>query len=235
MNETIDRVLPYERNLFLALNGSDSPFLDNVMWTITGRFIWVPLILFLIYMFFHKTSWREGLLVFLFLILVVALCDQVASSIFKPLFHRFRPTHHPDFASVVSIVKGYKGGRYGFISSHAANSFGLAVFLSLVFRQKCMVIAAFLCWAAINSYSRIYLGVHFISDILAGIVVGALIAFLLYYLYRFLRRKILKIPRGEWKMSQAYTSCHASIIGYVICGYLLFVIALSPLLTQLPH
>ncbi|MDR1743202.1 MAG: phosphatase PAP2 family protein [Dysgonamonadaceae bacterium] len=235
MNEAIDRFLPYERNLFLALNGSDCPFLDGVMWTLTGRFIWAPLILFLIYMIFYKISWKEGALVLLFLVLVVTLCDQVASSVFKPMFHRFRPTHHPDFAAFVDIVKGYKGGRYGFISSHAANSFGLSVFLSLIFRQKQTAILAFLVWAALNSYSRIYLGVHFISDVLAGMIVGTIIAFMLYILYRFLRSKIFKIPQGEQNASQPYTRRHARIIAGVIGAYLLFVIALSPLLANLPH
>jgi len=107
------------------------------------------------------------------------VCDQVASSFFKPLFERFRPTHHPDFKEMVDIVNGYRGGRYGFISSHATNSFGLAVFISLLFRHRRVTISV-VCWALLNSYTRIYLGVHFISDILAGIIVGTILAFLLY-------------------------------------------------------
>ena len=113
MKEAIENLLPYEKNLFFALNGSDSIFLDNMFWTITGRFIWIPVILFLLFMFFYKVPKKEGILATICFILIFVFCDQVSSSIFKPFFERLRPTHHPDFQNYVDIVNGYKGGLYG--------------------------------------------------------------------------------------------------------------------------
>lgn len=235
MNEWVDEFLPYERKLFFALNGSESTFLDNLMWTFSGRFVWIPLILFILFMIFYKKNWKEALLVILFLVLVVTVCDQIASSIFKPMFHRLRPTHHPDFSEFVDTMKGYKGGRYGFISSHAANSFGIAVFLSLIFRQKWLAIFSFLLWALVNSYSRIYLGVHFISDILMGMLVGTVIAFLLFTAFRYSRCVLFKIPKSECKMGEIYTPFHAKILAIGIGTYIGLIIALSPILVNLKH
>ncbi len=106
MKEAVEALLPLERDLFLMLNGSDSLFLDNLMWTLSGRLVWIPLFLFIVFLFFYKTSWKEGLLVTLFFVLLFAVSDQVSSSFFKPFFERFRPTHHPDFMDLVDIVNG---------------------------------------------------------------------------------------------------------------------------------
>ncbi|MBQ3556040.1 MAG: phosphatase PAP2 family protein, partial [Bacteroidales bacterium] len=102
------------------------------MWVITGKIVWIPLVLSFVYIFFKK-GWKEGFLVTLMLVLTVAICDQISSGICKPLFERLRPTHDPEFSQYVTTVNGYLGGRYGFISSHAANAFGLAIVSSLIF------------------------------------------------------------------------------------------------------
>ncbi len=183
MNELIDRFLPLERDLFFALNGSDSPFLDNLMWTYTRPIVWLPLFLFLIFMMFYKTPYKEAILTLVLFLLVFGISDFVSSSIFKPLFHRFRPTHYPGFEQYIDIVRNYRGGMYGFVSGHACTSFEIATFISLLFRNKWVTITSIL-WASINSYSRIYLGVHFISDIVFGAIVGVLIAFLFFELYK---------------------------------------------------
>jgi len=182
--------------------------------------------------FFYKTAWKEALLVTLFFVLLFAVCDQVASSFFKPLFERFRPTHHPDFKEMVDIVNGYRGGRYGFISSHATNSFGLAVFISLLFRHRRVTISV-VCWALLNSYTRIYLGVHFISDILAGIIVGTILAFLLYEIYCRLRASLLH-PTLSAKQF-VYSDRHATLLSVFIPVYILVLIIFSSFLATLPH
>ncbi|NLY25729.1 MAG: phosphatase PAP2 family protein [Bacteroidales bacterium] len=232
MNEAVERILPLERDLFFALNGSDSLFLDHVMWTISGRFVWIPLFLFILFLFFYKTPRKEALLVTLFFILLFVLSDQVSSSLFKPLFERFRPTHHPDFKELVDTVNGYRGGRYGFISGHATNSFGLALFLSLLFRHRRVTLFALL-WAALNSYTRIYLGVHFLSDILAGMAVGMLLAFLLYALFILLRVKIFQPESHLEKIP--YGRRHGDLLSSFILVYILLLIIFSPFLASLPH
>jgi undecaprenyl-diphosphatase len=128
--------------------------------------------------------------------LLVLLCDQIASGFFKPFFHRFRPTHHPDFQAQVKTVFGYTGGLYGFMSSHASNAFGFSVFTSLVFRNRLFTGMIFL-FALLNIYSRVYLGVHFISDVVAGAFVGSLTGYLVYRLYLFSRYKWLNVEKNS--------------------------------------
>ncbi|WP_436414897.1 phosphatase PAP2 family protein [Petrimonas sp.] len=233
MKEAVENLLPFERDLFFALNGSDSLLLDNVFWTFTGRYVWILLWLFLLVMFFHKTHRREGILTAVFFILVIVVCDQVSSGFFKPFFERFRPTHHPDFQNLVDIVNGYRGGTYGFISGHATNSFGIAVFMTFVFRNRWVTIPV-LVWAALNSYSRIYLGVHFISDIVAGAIIGSLLGWLMYVIYSQIRRRFYQVPYSKRKLSP-YSHQHGKFVGIVMSAYILLIIIFSSFLATLPH
>ncbi len=233
MKEFVENLLPFERNLFFSLNGSDSIFLDHLFWTFTGRFVWVLLLLFLLVMFFYKTSRKEGLLVAFFFILVIVACDQVSSSLIKEFFHRLRPTYHPAFKDLVDVVNGYRSGGFGFVSGHATNSFGIAVLMSLIFMRR-WVTFPLLTWAAINSYSRIYLGVHFVSDIIGGAIVGSLLAWMLYELYVWIRVRFYHIPKSEGRLS-VYSPHSGRVVGIVISIYILLIIIFSPVLTTLPH
>jgi undecaprenyl-diphosphatase len=232
MKKFVEGLLPVERDLFFALNGSDWPFLDNVMWTISGRFIWIPLFLFILFLFFYRTQRKEAILVTLFFILLFAATDQISSSFFKPFFERFRPTHHPDFKDMVDIVSGYRGGKYGFISGHATNSFGLAVFLSLVFANRWVTFSTLL-WATLNSYTRVYLGVHFISDIVAGMIVGSLVALLLYGAYAALRKAVVHPPLS--RQESAYGKKEGTLLATFIILYIIIIASFSPFLATLPH
>lgn len=232
MKDFIEGLLPIERDLFLALNGSESQFLDNVMWTISGRFIWIPVFVFILFLFFYRARRKEAILVTIFFVLVFVATDQVSSSFFKPFFERFRPTHHPDFKDLVDIVNGYRGGRFGFISGHATNSFGLAVFLSLIFRNRLVTLSTLL-WATINSYTRIYLGVHFISDIVAGMIVGSLVAMILYFVYVVLRKSIISPP--STRRLSAYGKKEGTLLAGFIILYLVVITIFSPALATLPH
>ena len=233
MKSTIERLLPLERDLFFALNGSDSVVLDNIMWTLSGRFVWIPLFLFIIFILFYKTPRKIGILVTLFLILVFVASDQVSSSLFKPLFERFRPTHHPDFMNQVDILNGYRGGRFGFISGHATNSFGLAVFLSLIFKYRFITIITLL-WATLNSYTRIYLGVHFVSDIIGGIIIGSLLAVIIYSLLIVVMKSISKTTY-DIGVQPMYQADSGKILSLFIFIYIVSLIGFSSLLSTLPH
>lgn len=185
----IQQIIGFDKQVLLALNGSDSIFWDNFMWTYTGRLIWVPLAASLLYVIIKNNKWKEALLIVCMVGLVILLADRISSGFFKPFFHRFRPTHDPEIMGLVDVVNGYRSGKYGFLSGHAANSFGVITFVSLLIRRKGFTFALII-WAALNCYSRIYLGVHFPGDILCGTVLGCLIGVLVYYLYRFLNKKI---------------------------------------------
>ena len=121
-------------------------------------------------------------MVLLMILLGIFISDQLSSSIVKPLAARFRPTNDPQLMYLVDIVNNYRGGKYGFFSAHASNTFTVAVFLTLLFRHR-RVGVLLLSWAVLNCYTRVYLGVHYVGDILVGTLVGILIGFLIYRLY----------------------------------------------------
>ena len=185
----LEEILQLEKNSFFALNGSDSIFWDHFMYLYSYGFTWIPFYLCLLIVFAYQKNWKEIVWTYLIIALLLLLCDQISSGLFKPLFHRFRPTHHPDFMNEVRTVFGYRGGKYGFISGHATNSFGFAIFAALLFRNKIFTGTIF-TFAILTGYSRIYLGVHFISDVVAGILVGLLIGYLMFLLYSWGRKRL---------------------------------------------
>ena len=130
----LEQILVYERDAFLWLNGLHTPYLDRFMWIYSGNPAWIPLAVFILFALCYRRPWRESVLLILALALAITLCDQFASGFCKPFFARFRPTRHPDFMHVVQTVisprtgEPYLSGRYGFMSSHAANTFGFALF-----------------------------------------------------------------------------------------------------------
>lgn len=213
----LENILEYERSLFLYLNSFKTPVVDNFMWLYSGKIIWIPMIILFLYVFIKKQRWQQMLLVLIAIGLVILLCDQFASGFCKPLFHRFRPTHHPEFMDQVKIVFGYRGGRYGFISSHAANAFGYAMFIVLLFRNKFFSIVIF-TWAVLQAYSRIYLGVHFITDIIPGIIVGLFFGWFVFWLFKILVNYLIRI--GYNLQVHPYNTSSANILSYGMIIYI---------------
>lgn len=195
----IDQLLEYDREIFLYLNGLHTPWLDPIMLFITETLSWLPLHLFLLYLIF-KDHQKKGWLVLIGLVITILLADQVTSTLMKPYFARFRPSHEPSLQSLVHVVNGYRGGKFGFASSHAANTFGTATFLFLLFGKTRKWIVMLFLWAALVTYSRIYLGVHYPGDILAGGLVGMLSAVAGFWIYRWLTKIY------DDRMKQATTS-----------------------------
>jgi len=216
MKEFVENMLPYERNLFFLLNGSDSVFWDNIMFTVSVTKVWIPLYLFVLFMLFYKTPKKEAFLILLFFVLMIVSCDQFSSGLMKPYFERLRPGHHPDFKDLVSLVNNSRGGGYSFISGHATNSFGFAVLLLLIFKNRWVTSVA-LIWAGLIAYSRIYLGMHFISDVVGGAISGTLIAMILYAVFVPLRKKLFKLEPSE--KTQIYSEQHGNILalGFAVC------------------
>jgi len=194
----LEKELHLERNLFFFLNGSHSAFWDNFFYICTYPWTWVIFYLSFLWVVIYKKNWKEFVFVLATVALVVLFCDQISSGFFKPLFHRFRPTHHPDFMYQVKTVFNYRGGNYGFISGHATDTFGIATFLALIFRNKFFTWTIFL-FAVLISYSRIYIGVHFVSDVIVGAVVGMLIAGIFYLAYNNIRHHWFFIESNQLK------------------------------------
>lgn len=178
----METLLQADRELLLFFNQMYSPLWDNFFWVFTSIPVWIPLYLAIIFVFFKRLELR-GVWALLAVVLVIVLCDQISSSFFKEFFERLRPSHEPTLEGIVRLVNDKKGGRFGFVSSHAANSFGLAMFTALLFRKWYFSVFIFL-WALVNSYSRIYMGLHYPGDILGGLILGVLCGVFVYWMYK---------------------------------------------------
>lgn len=177
----IETIKYAEYEWFLWLNSFHSPFWDTIMFWVTYRFTWIPLYLFIVY-FLFKNIRQDFVRSLLFVLISVGLADRITSGLMKPYFQRFRPCHDPVIQHIVHVV-GNCGGQFGFVSSHASNSFALVASLVILFKTykiENKLIVFLLIWAIIVSYSRIYVGVHFPSDILVGGLIGFLIPFIIY-------------------------------------------------------
>jgi undecaprenyl-diphosphatase len=173
----LDFLVEIDKTLFIFLNSLHTPIMDKIMWAISGKYTWIPLYAAVLYWFIRKYKWN-ALWITLFAILVVVANDQISVAI-KFAVERPRPSHNEEFEGIIHLVNNYHGGAFGFVSSHAANTFGFAVFSLFLIRQRWFTIAI-LAWAAIVSYSRVYLGVHYPADITFGGLLGVLFGFLLY-------------------------------------------------------
>ena len=189
----MEHIISLDTSLLLAINGWHSPIADKIMLFFSAIPVWIPLYVIVAALMFWprwQTLKSERIPVWmtaLFCIIAIAICfgfcDQ-ASSFIKESVQRFRPGHEPALEGLVRLLEG-KGGNYGFVSGHAANSFGFATITSLIFRKKPYTAAIF-CWAAIVSYSRIYLAKHYPLDVICGAILGVAIAISIYMLLKYL-------------------------------------------------
>lgn len=172
-----------DQHLTLMLNGSQSVYLDQLALTATQTATWLPLALVLLYVLVRHNNLVTLAWTILAIALAILLADQVASSIFKPLVARYRPAQNPAFMYTVDVINGYRGGLYGFFSSHAANTFAVATFVSLLIRNRILTVWLY-SWSLVNCWSRVYLGVHYIGDLLTGAAWGLFVGWAVYALWK---------------------------------------------------
>ena len=191
----LERLIHIDTEILLAINGWHAPWADTLMWIISAKTTWIPLYLLLIVLLVYRyrqpapttVKWLQKVptcvVMILTIVAAVGLADFIASGILKDWVARPRPSRVPELEGVLHLVNGYKSGRYGFVSSHAANTMACGLLFSLIWRKKITTISLML-WVAANCYSRMYLGVHYPLDILGGLIVGALVAIGAYVLLR---------------------------------------------------
>jgi undecaprenyl-diphosphatase len=179
-----------DQQLFLFLNSINSPFWDKIMYAVSGKIIWAPLYLTILIYLGIKYK-KRFLIIIPFIIIAVSLADQLSVQLFKNVFHRLRPCHEPALNGMIHLVNGECGGLYGFVSSHACNSFNVAL-ISLMLVKKRWFTISMILWASVIGYSRIYLGVHYPGDVICGSILGALIGWGCYKLYELIDKKVLK-------------------------------------------
>lgn len=181
----ITTIKDLDTQLFLFLNSMHTDFFDVIMYWFSNKVIWIPLYLYFFFLAFKKVGNRVWL-VAISVALLIVLSDQLSVHAFKEVFLRYRPCHNELIKNQVHLLNGHCGGTYGFVSSHAANTFALAMFLSLFFKDHIKNFGIFIfIWASLVSYSRIYSGVHYPADIAVGAILGMGLGVVVFKMYQY--------------------------------------------------
>jgi undecaprenyl-diphosphatase len=189
-SEIMDYIGQLDTEVFFFLNGLHAPWLDQIMFYLSNTLTSIPLFIFLIYLL-AKTFGKKLWIPLLCIGICIALTDRITSGIMKPGFARLRPTHEPLIAEKVHTVNGYKGGKFGFASGHAANTFGVAMFIFLLLRKHYRFVGFMFLWSGAVTYTRIYLGVHYPGDIVVGLLIGLLCGWLCFKLNEYIQMRLV--------------------------------------------
>ena len=196
-------LIELDKQLLLWFNGSDSLFLDGMAKTLTTASTWIPMYLALFYVVLkNNDNFQKILLILAAAGLCVFFAGSLNDLIVKPEVARWRPARDTEIAMMVDVVNGYRGGNYGFFSSHAANTFSIAIFFSLLIRSRVLTFALVL-WSLVNCWTRMYLGVHYPGDIMCGLIWGGIVGTGIWYLHDFIRKRLFK---SLGYISSQYTS-----------------------------
>ncbi len=184
----LESLIHTDQELFLRLNALHSEFFDSIMWIISGKYTFVPLYVAVAAWMIYKYR-VQGIILVVMGILLFAASDIISTQALKETIHRLRPCHQPGIMEQVHLVRSHCGGLYGFVSSHASNTFSFALFTALALKKRWYGIFIFL-WAALVSYSRIYLGQHYPGDLIGGALLGLLLGWMVYKAYLAISRRI---------------------------------------------
>lgn len=175
--------------LMPLLGGKHSDFADTIALTLTSALTWIPMYAALLYAVIRKcNAAKPVLLILLCAGICILLADGMADGIVKPLTERLRPLNDPESRKIITLVAGAEDSNYSFFSAHAANTFSICVFFSLMMRNAWLTLSL-TTWSLINCWTRIYLGMHYPSDILVGLIWGGVSGYIAYYVYKNIKRK----------------------------------------------
>lgn len=181
-----NQLIQLDRKFFMLINQLHHPWIDRVVYWITHEAFWIPLYVFLLYCITRHLRAKSWIALLAIVVLVI-ICDQFASGLIKPVVQRLRPCFYPDLQALVHVA-GRHHGLYGFISSHAANTFGLATFLCLLLRKRYPYMWLLFIWALGVSYARVYGGVHYPADMIVGAISGIGWGWVIFRLYTYIGR-----------------------------------------------
>ena len=202
-----DVLIPLDQELLLLLNGSRSVYFDRLIDQLTTASTWIPLYVALLLMVVkNNASIRQVVFIIVCATLCVLLAGTVDDMCVRPMVARLRPTHDPTIGILVDVVDGYRGGKYGFFSAHAANTMSIAVYFSLLVRHKVFTLMM-VGWSLLNCYTRLYLGVHYPIDILVGLTWGTLVGLLIWLVQR----------RFTTTLNSGFISSQFTSTGYRLC------------------
>lgn len=183
----LETFIQLDSALTVFINHFHSPFLDALMIAISGRMTWIPLYAIILWLMYKSLGWKTTGFFLLIILINLTLTDQI-SVWMKNHFLRLRPCHNPNLTDLLHLADGC-GGKFGFVSSHAANTMGLAVLCSLLLTQNWLKVSLF-TFAFLNSYSRVYLAKHYVGDVVGGMFLGLVIGWLVYHLASLALKKL---------------------------------------------
>lgn len=211
-----------DKTLLMVFNGSHCPFVDRLAVTLTCCYMWIPLYIALLLLVInsHKTVVQISLVISMALLAIV-LSEGMADLIVKPLVARLRPIHDTLMQDSVQVVNNYRAEGYSFFSAHASNTMAVAVFFSLLVKDR-LFACTLITWALVNCWTRLYLGVHYPSDIIVGVVWGSVSGLFAYTMYN--KVKDTRSVRASDDAATTDMAYRRSDINTVICVMALLVI-----------
>lgn len=210
--------------ILLWVNGHNTVTLDTFMTIFTHRFAWIPLYIAVAYAVVRTLGWQRGLMYILAVGAAIVAADQLCGSVIRPAIGRLRPSN-PDnpISEMIHIVNGYRGGKYGMPSCHAANTAAFLTIIALRFRHRWMILTLTL-WMIGQCYSRMYLGVHYPTDLIVGATLGMTCAIVVYCAYRYIHR----LTFGENPVRTSMIQARVPLATLIILFLVMFAFSVCP-------
>ncbi len=182
----LEKIIALDKQLLVFLNSFGSETFDSFWLFITKQANWTPFFLLLLYLVYKQLGTKQTFVIILFVAVLLTVNNGITEA-FKAHFERLRPCNDLDIKDIIRNVK--PSATFSFFSGHSSNTMAVFVFLFMIFRKHYKYFGLIILWPFIFAYSRIYLGLHFLTDILAGYTCGIITGFLTFKIYQFVQKK----------------------------------------------